>query len=101
MKALFDRFLIRVKHGLGRDIIPPQDLTGGQRKVKVEGTTIRQVINNLEKVYPGMKERLVENNEVKPAFSIVIDGDITDATMLDPVDENNEIAFLPAISGGD
>ena len=79
---------------------PMQDLTCGQRKVKVEGTTIRQVVNNLEKIYPGIKERLVEDNEIRPTLSIVIDGDITDATMLDTVDENNEIAFLPAISGG-
>ena len=79
---------------------PMQDLTGGQRKVKVEGATIRQVVNNLEKVYPGIKERLVEDNEIRSTISIFIDGDITDATILDTVDENNEITFLPAISGG-
>ncbi len=77
-----------------------QDLTGGERKVTAEGATIRQVINNLEEAYPGLKERLVEGNRIRPNFSVFIDGDVSSSGLLESVEDNSEIHFLPAISGG-
>ncbi len=77
-----------------------QSLTAGEHQVKVEGATVRQIVNNLDSAYPGMKERLVEGNRIKPNISVAIDGEITPMGMLEKVGENSEVHFLPAIAGG-
>ena len=38
---------------------PLRRLTGGQRKVSVEASTINEVIKQLEERYPGVKTRLL------------------------------------------
>jgi molybdopterin converting factor small subunit len=77
-----------------------QSLTAGENQVKVEGATVRQIVNNLDSVFPGMKDRLVDGNRIKPNISVAIDGEITPLGMLEKVGENSEVHFLPAISGG-
>ncbi len=77
-----------------------QSLTAGEHQVQVEGATVRQIVNNLDSAYPGMKDRLVEGNRIKPNISVAIDGEITPMGMLEKVGENSEVHFLPAISGG-
>ncbi len=77
-----------------------QNLTRGEQKVQVEGVNVRQVIDNLERRFPGMKERLVEGGRVKPNISVAIDGEVTTLGMLEKVGENSEVHFLPAIGGG-
>ena len=54
-----------------------QNLTGGQSRVEVEGSTVRQIVESLEKAYPGMKERLVDKHKIKPNISVAIDGEVT------------------------
>ena len=61
---------------------------------------MRQIVENLEKAYPGMKERLVESNRIKPNISVAVDGEVTPLGMLEKVGENSEVHFLPAIGGG-
>ena len=77
-----------------------QSLTDGEHQVVVSGATVRQIIESLEAVYPGIKERLVENNRVKPNISVAIDGEVTPLGMLEKVGEDSEVHFLPAIGGG-
>ncbi len=77
-----------------------QTLTGGENKVEIQGSTVRQIVENLEAAYPGMKERLVEDNRIKPSISVAIDGEVTPMGMLEKVGENSEVHFLPAIAGG-
>jgi len=77
-----------------------QELSNGEQRVNVQGNNVRQVIDNLNAVYPGFKERLVENGRVKPNISVAIDGEITPLGMIEKVGEDSEVHFLPAISGG-
>ena len=77
-----------------------QSLTGRQQTVEIEGATVRQIIENLEKAHPGMKERLVADNRVKPNISVAVDGEVTPMGMLEKVGESSEVHFLPAIGGG-
>lgn len=77
-----------------------QALTGGKHQVQVQGSTVRQIVESLEKAYPGIKERLVENNRIKPNISVAIDGEVTPMGMLEKVGEDSEVHFLPAIGGG-
>lgn len=77
-----------------------QTLTDGEKQVRVEGSTVRQIINNLDGMYPGVKARLVEDDRVKPNISVAVDGEVTPLGMLEKVGEDSEVHFLPAIGGG-
>ena len=77
-----------------------QELSNGEQRVNVQGNNVRQVIDNLDAVYPGFKERLIEDGRVKPNISVAIDGEITPLGMIEKVREDSEVHFLPAISGG-
>ena len=77
-----------------------QELSNGEQRVNVQGNNVRQVIDNLDAVYPGFKDRLVEEGRVKPNISVAIDGEITPLGMIEKVSEGSEVHFLPAISGG-
>ena len=77
-----------------------QELSNGEQRVNVQGNNVRQVIDNLDAVYPGFKDRLVEDGRVKPNISVAIDGEITPLGMIEKVREDSEVHFLPAISGG-
>ena len=76
-------------------------LTAGEEQVTVPGTTVREVIDNLEHRYPGVKARLCEEGRVKPGIAVYIDGILTTREGLrERLDADAEIHFLPAISGG-
>ena len=77
-----------------------QKLSDGKSKVEIEGSSVRQVVNNLDAAYPGFKERLVEDGRIKGNISVAIDGEITPLGILEKVGENSEVHFLPAIAGG-
>lgn len=84
--------------------LPPrmQSLTGGQQQVQVAGRTIRQVIENLEHVYPGLQAQLYDDEEdiVMPGIAVVVDGETSQLGLLEHVREDSEIHFLPALGGG-
>ncbi len=77
-----------------------QDLTDGQEKVKVEGSTIRQVVDNLETAYPGLKDRLSEEGRIRPNIAVIVDGQVSRLGLLQTVSDTSEVHFLPAIGGG-
>ena len=77
-----------------------QSLTKGQAKVSVPGSTVREIIRNLEKEYPGMEQRLVEGGRIRPSVSVAVDGEVTPLGLLEKVGETSEVHFLPAIGGG-
>ena len=78
-----------------------EGLTGGARTVAVPGRNLRQVINALEERFPGMKERLLdEDGKLIPEIMAAIDGETAHLGLLQPVNEATEIQFVPAIGGG-
>lgn len=85
-----------------RVFIPPQlrSLTDGAAEVDVEGTNVRQVIEALDTKYPGVRDRLCEGNELKPGLTVAIGRRMGTLGLLEKVDENSEVHFLPAIGGG-
>ena len=77
-----------------------QTLTAGTKQVDFEARNIRQVIEKLDEMFPGIKDRLVEDDEIRPNLAIAIDGDVAIMGMLEKVGENSEVHFVPAIGGG-
>jgi molybdopterin converting factor small subunit len=77
-----------------------QNLTQGKGQVDVAGSTVREVIRNLEKTYPGLEDRLVDNGQLRTNISVAVDGEISPLGLLEQVDEGSEVHFVAAIKGG-
>ena len=77
-----------------------QRITGGLEQVQVAGATIRQVVNNLDKEYPGLKAEICTDDDINPGIAVVIDGETANLGMLERVKEDSEIHFIPAMAGG-
>lgn len=77
-----------------------QPLSGGVRQVSIEAKNVRQVVEELERLYPGMKERLVEDGRLRPNISVAVDGDVARMGLLEKVGADSEVHFVPAIGGG-
>ena len=77
-----------------------RDLTGGQDTVIVPGTTVRQIVESLDRAYPGIKARLCDDNGLRSGIAVAVDTQIARLGLSQPVGEKSEVHFLPAIGGG-
>ncbi|MBX2998950.1 MAG: MoaD/ThiS family protein [Caldilineaceae bacterium] len=82
--------------------IPPlmRSLTENQEQVEVEGETVRQIIEALDALYPGVAARLIDENRIRPGISVAVDGVIGNKGLREAVKPNSEVHFIPAMSGG-
>ena len=82
---------------------PLMKLTDNQAEVSAEGGSISEVIDNLEKQFNGIKERICEESG-SPRRFINIYVNEEDIRFLDgentTVKEGDEISIIPAIAGG-
>jgi molybdopterin synthase sulfur carrier subunit len=78
-------------------------ITQGQGEVSVDASNIGQLIDALEKEFPGIKERLVdENGEIRKFVNFFVnDEDIRFLQGKDtPLKDGDVVAIIPAIAGG-
>ena len=83
--------------------MPLRRRIGGEVSLVVEGVTLRQIINNLEERFPGIREELIDpelDDRVIRSISAIIDGEAADMGLRTTVGESSEVHFLPAIAGG-
>jgi molybdopterin synthase sulfur carrier subunit len=74
--------------------------TDGKDRIEVQGRNVRELIADLNRLYPGLASHLLEGDELKPSVAVSVDGEIAPGGVLEPVGENSEVHFLPAIGGG-
>ena len=74
--------------------------TNNVSQIDIEGENVRTIVNNLDLKFPGIKSKLVEGHKIKPSISVAVDGNITPMGLLEDVESDSEVHFLPAISGG-
>ncbi len=76
--------------------------TGGAKTVPGQGKTVREVLENLDKAYPGLRDRLLDGKELHRFVNIYRnDEDIRFLGYLDAeVHEGDVISILPAVAGG-
>lgn len=82
---------------------PLRRFTGGAAAVQVTGSTVADLLDDLERRFPGVKSRIVEENgELKHFVNIFLnDEDIRNGEgMQTAVDASDEVAIVPAIAGG-
>lgn len=82
---------------------PLRRVTNGAQQVQVEAANVQQTIDALEAKYPGMKERLCdENGELRYFVNIYLNGE--DVRFLQgvntPISSGDEVSIVPAVAGG-
>jgi molybdopterin converting factor small subunit len=81
---------------------PLRTLTGGADEVPASGATLADVIEDLERKHPGMKDRLLDEKGVRRFINIFV-GD-EDIRFLDglktELKAGDRISIVPAIAGG-
>jgi len=74
--------------------------TGGIERVDVAGGSIRELVRNLGEQFPGIDQQLLQDGDIRPSIAVSIDGEIATGGVLDTVNENSVIHFIPALGGG-
>ncbi len=82
---------------------PLRKISNGADKVEVEGSDLGSLVAALEAQFPGMKERLVdENGELRYFVNLYLNNE--DVRFLDglntPVSPGDEVSIVPAVAGG-
>ena len=82
---------------------PLRKLTQEQPVVDCQGSTVDEILRDLEKRYPGMQERICdENGQIRRFINVFVNGE--DIRFKDgaktPVSDGAEISIIPAIAGG-
>jgi len=82
---------------------PLRRFTGGSEEVGANGETVGHVVDDLERQYPGIKERICdEAGQVRRFVNIYVNGD--DIRFLQNLEtslkEGDELSIVPAIAGG-
>jgi molybdopterin synthase sulfur carrier subunit len=82
---------------------PLRKLTGDLDVVEIEGTTIDEILANLDTTFPGLGERICdEDGNVRRFVNIFVNDE--DIRFLEEratkINEGDEISIVPAIAGG-
>lgn len=76
--------------------------TGGEHTVRAHGSTIAEVIDDLDKRYPRIRDKLVDVDGVRRFVHIFI-GEVDirfEGGLYTPVHDGDEISIMAAIAGG-
>jgi sulfur-carrier protein len=85
--------------------IPPtlRPEVGGERQVAAAGGTVRELLDDLTSRFPGLRNQLVEEDDIAPFVNVYVDGE--DVRTLDgadtPVRRGATVILLPAMAGGE
>ena len=82
---------------------PLRRYTAGQSKVQVSGSTITELIENLERQYPGVKSRLCdESGQIKRYVNVFVNDEEIRALQgaSTRLADKDEISIVPAMAGG-
>ena len=82
---------------------PLRKLTNDLEEVSAAGTNVGELLDNLDKAFPGLKDRVCdEAGAIRRFVNIYVNGE--DVRFLDEkatvVKETDEISIVPAIAGG-
>jgi molybdopterin synthase sulfur carrier subunit len=74
--------------------------TQGLERVEVPGSSIRDLVRNLGEQFPGIDQQLLVDGDIRPSIAVSIDGEIATGGVLDVVNADSEVHFIPALGGG-
>jgi sulfur-carrier protein len=86
-------------------IIPAQlrQYTQDQSTLEIEGSTVDEVLQNLDQEYPGLRSRICEpDGRLRRFVNVFVNGE--DVRVLDGIEtavrSGDEIGIVPAVAGG-
>jgi molybdopterin converting factor small subunit len=81
---------------------PLRTLTGGQDEVSANGRTVAEVIEDLERKHPGIRDRLIDDKGVRRFVNIYVGEE--DIRFLEglktELKAGDALSIVPAIAGG-
>jgi molybdopterin synthase sulfur carrier subunit len=79
-----------------------QKLVGGRKSVEAQGSTVGEVLDDLESKHPGLKDTVMAEGEIHRFVNIYLnDEDIRFLQKLDTqLSDGDVISVLPALAGG-
>lgn len=81
---------------------PLRKFTDGQSTVEVEGSTVVEILRDLDLKYPGIREKLYDGKDIKRFINIYLNDE--DIRLLGgeqtSVSTGDKVSIIPAISGG-
>lgn len=82
---------------------PVRTITGNRAEVEVEARTVEELIQGLERLYPGIKEKLCDSEgKIRRYLNVYVND--KDARTLGgekaALRDGDEVSIIPAIAGG-
>src|SRR3989442_743665 len=82
---------------------PLRQATGGRSKLTASGRTVKELLDGLERTYPGIRQQLCdETGEIRSFINVFVNG--TEIRQLEglstPVQDADEVSIIPAMAGG-
>jgi hypothetical protein len=79
-----------------------RDLVGGAAKLEAHGSTVRELVIDIGRRYPELRERICDGDQFRPGLTVAVDDVIfaTRVAMYQDVRPNSEVHFVAAIPGG-
>ena len=68
--------------------------TGGQMEFEIEANTVRRMIAELDRRFPGL------GHQIDEGMAVAIDGEIFQDAYQTPLNPDSEIVLIPKIGGG-
>ena len=68
--------------------------TGGESEFEVEADTVRRMITELDRRFPGLGQQIDES------MAVAIDGEIYQDAYMARLDPESEVVLIPKIGGG-
>ena len=75
-------------------------LADGQRCVDLTGVSVRDVVLQLEELYPRLIGRLREGDSLRPGLAVSIDSGISNLGLRQTLPPGCEVHFIPTVGGG-
>jgi molybdopterin synthase sulfur carrier subunit len=79
---------------------PLRRFSGDEERVDVEGSSLRQVFDNLGRLYPELRDRLVDGDDLRPGIAVAIDDEMTEDGLVASVADGATVHIMPAMGGG-
>jgi molybdopterin synthase sulfur carrier subunit len=79
-----------------------RNYTGGAKAVEGAGSTLDELLNNLDKEHGGLRDRLVDGEKLRRFVNVYLnDEDVRFLGGLEtPVKDGDTVTVLPAVAGG-
>jgi MoaD family protein len=76
--------------------------TGGEKAVEATGTTLEELIDDLESNHAGIKDRLIEDGELRRFVNVYVNDEDVRFTggLGTELSDGDQVVVLPAVAGG-